>query len=74
MILMKINKTFFFIFFTLLLYDNNSKINKKSFNVLNDIEIFNLRVKNKRSHLLIFFKTFESFFKSLLNSFISTPF
>ena len=44
---------------------------EKLFNVLNDIEIFNLRVKDKRSHLLTFFETFKSFFKLLLNLFIS---
>ena len=66
-------QSIYFIFFTLSLCDNDFEISEESLNVLNDIEIFDLRVKDKRSHLSIFFKTSKSFFESLLNSFISTP-
>ena len=48
---MKINKAFYFYFFILSLRDNDFKVNEKLFNVLNNIENFNLRVKGKRSHL-----------------------
>ena len=72
---MKIDK----VFILFLLYYRRAitilkESNEKLFDVLSDIEIFNLRAKDKRFHLLNFFKTFKSFFKLLLNLFISISF